>query len=189
MKRFPELDSLRAFAIASVVLFHYFPVKFPLGWLGVDLFFCSVGLPHHVSPLSAAGWGESLSCLLWAACYTHLPPLLCCSGGGRAAGGKDESASRPLEGIHLHVFDQPERGPGFVGQCVKPHSWAAVDSCGCADENGDGLSSWPWRDVVFVGGGAFLLVLGSCRVDRYAACGCADGVRRDRCFVRFAAVG
>jgi peptidoglycan/LPS O-acetylase OafA/YrhL len=43
MKRFPELDSLRAFAIASVVLFHYFPVKFPLGWLGVDLFFVLSG--------------------------------------------------------------------------------------------------------------------------------------------------
>ncbi|AWF81116.1 hypothetical protein BTJ40_09970 [Microbulbifer sp. A4B17] len=38
-----EIDGLRFFAVAPVVLFHYYPDLLPLGYLGVDLFFVISG--------------------------------------------------------------------------------------------------------------------------------------------------
>ena len=38
-----EIDSLRAIAVVAVLLFHFFPALFPLGYLGVDLFFVISG--------------------------------------------------------------------------------------------------------------------------------------------------
>jgi len=38
-----EIDGLRALAIVPVLIFHFFPSKFPLGYLGVDLFFVISG--------------------------------------------------------------------------------------------------------------------------------------------------
>jgi len=38
-----EIDGLRAFAVISVVLFHFFPTIFRLGYLGVDIFFVISG--------------------------------------------------------------------------------------------------------------------------------------------------
>ncbi len=38
-----EIDGLRALAIVPVLVFHFFPSKFPLGYLGVDLFFVISG--------------------------------------------------------------------------------------------------------------------------------------------------
>jgi len=38
-----EIDGLRALAIVPVIVFHFFPSKFPLGYLGVDLFFVISG--------------------------------------------------------------------------------------------------------------------------------------------------
>ena len=38
-----EIDGLRALAIVPVLIFHFFPEKFPLGYLGVDLFFVISG--------------------------------------------------------------------------------------------------------------------------------------------------
>ncbi len=43
MRRVPELDSLRAFAAAIVLLFHIHPPTFFYGWAGVDLFFVLSG--------------------------------------------------------------------------------------------------------------------------------------------------
>jgi len=39
----PEIDGLRAVAVTSVLLFHFFPTLFPLGYLGVDVFFVISG--------------------------------------------------------------------------------------------------------------------------------------------------
>lgn len=39
----PEIDGLRAVAIIPVVIFHFFPTKFPHGFLGVDVFFVISG--------------------------------------------------------------------------------------------------------------------------------------------------
>lgn len=33
-----EIDGIRAIAVTAVLLFHFFPVIFPLGYLGVDVF-------------------------------------------------------------------------------------------------------------------------------------------------------
>ncbi len=38
-----EIDGLRALAIVPVLIFHFFPSNFPLGYLGVDLFFVISG--------------------------------------------------------------------------------------------------------------------------------------------------
>jgi peptidoglycan/LPS O-acetylase OafA/YrhL len=43
MRRIPELDSLRGIAALSVLLYHFWPEFFPLGWSAVDLFFCLSG--------------------------------------------------------------------------------------------------------------------------------------------------
>jgi peptidoglycan/LPS O-acetylase OafA/YrhL len=39
----PDLDGLRAIAVASVVIYHYFPKILPGGFVGVDIFFCISG--------------------------------------------------------------------------------------------------------------------------------------------------
>ena len=39
----PEIDGLRAVAVFSVVLFHFFPIILPNGFLGVDIFFVISG--------------------------------------------------------------------------------------------------------------------------------------------------
>jgi peptidoglycan/LPS O-acetylase OafA/YrhL len=39
----PEIDGLRAVAVAAVILFHYFDDLIPSGWLGVDVFFVISG--------------------------------------------------------------------------------------------------------------------------------------------------
>jgi peptidoglycan/LPS O-acetylase OafA/YrhL len=38
-----SLDGLRGLAIIIVMLYHFFPSKFPMGWMGVDLFFVLSG--------------------------------------------------------------------------------------------------------------------------------------------------
>ena len=38
-----EIDGLRAIAVCFVILFHFFPNLFPIGYLGVDLFFVISG--------------------------------------------------------------------------------------------------------------------------------------------------
>jgi peptidoglycan/LPS O-acetylase OafA/YrhL len=38
-----DIQGLRGLAILSVVLFHFFPKFFPMGYLGVDLFFVISG--------------------------------------------------------------------------------------------------------------------------------------------------
>jgi peptidoglycan/LPS O-acetylase OafA/YrhL len=38
-----DIQGLRGVAILSVILFHFFPKLFPLGYLGVDLFFVISG--------------------------------------------------------------------------------------------------------------------------------------------------
>lgn len=43
MKYRPEIDGLRALAVTSVVVFHFFPIHFELGYLGVDVFFVISG--------------------------------------------------------------------------------------------------------------------------------------------------
>ncbi len=43
MKYRAEIDGLRAIAVTSILIFHYFPDSFPLGYLGVDLFFVISG--------------------------------------------------------------------------------------------------------------------------------------------------
>jgi peptidoglycan/LPS O-acetylase OafA/YrhL len=47
----PELDFLRAVAVVSVIVYHYFPSQLPSGFLGVDVFFVLSGflLPYSVS--------------------------------------------------------------------------------------------------------------------------------------------
>ena len=39
----PEIDGLRAIAVAAVVAFHAFPEKFASGFIGVDVFFVISG--------------------------------------------------------------------------------------------------------------------------------------------------
>lgn len=39
----PDIDGLRAFAVLSVVVFHYFPAALPGGFVGVDIFFVISG--------------------------------------------------------------------------------------------------------------------------------------------------
>ena len=39
----PEIDGLRAFAVLSVLIFHYFPEVLPGGYIGVDIFFVISG--------------------------------------------------------------------------------------------------------------------------------------------------
>lgn len=43
MKYRPEIDGLRALAVTAVVIFHFFPIHFELGYLGVDVFFVISG--------------------------------------------------------------------------------------------------------------------------------------------------
>ena len=43
MKYRPEIDALRALAVISVVIFHFFPEVLPGGFLGVDIFFIISG--------------------------------------------------------------------------------------------------------------------------------------------------
>lgn len=43
MKYRQEIDGLRSIAVASVLMFHFFPAFMPLGYLGVDLFFVISG--------------------------------------------------------------------------------------------------------------------------------------------------
>ena len=38
-----DIQGLRGLAILSVILFHFFPKLFPMGYLGVDLFFVISG--------------------------------------------------------------------------------------------------------------------------------------------------
>lgn len=38
-----DVDGLRAVAIISVLLFHFFPISFPSGFIGVDIFFVISG--------------------------------------------------------------------------------------------------------------------------------------------------
>lgn len=38
-----EIDGIRAIAVMAVLLFHFFPAMFPLGYLGVDVFFVISG--------------------------------------------------------------------------------------------------------------------------------------------------
>jgi peptidoglycan/LPS O-acetylase OafA/YrhL len=38
-----DIQGLRGLAILSVILFHFFPKFFPMGYLGVDLFFVISG--------------------------------------------------------------------------------------------------------------------------------------------------
>lgn len=39
----PDIDGLRAVAVLSVVIFHYFPTALPGGFVGVDIFFVISG--------------------------------------------------------------------------------------------------------------------------------------------------
>ena len=43
MKYRAEIDGLRALAVISVVIFHFFPAQLSLGYLGVDIFFVISG--------------------------------------------------------------------------------------------------------------------------------------------------
>ena len=38
-----DIDTLRAIAVSSVIIFHLDPIFFPYGYLGVDLFFVISG--------------------------------------------------------------------------------------------------------------------------------------------------
>lgn len=50
MKYRHEIDGLRAVAVTSVLIFHFFPTYLPLGYLGVDLFFVISGflIGHYI---------------------------------------------------------------------------------------------------------------------------------------------
>jgi peptidoglycan/LPS O-acetylase OafA/YrhL len=39
----PDIDGLRAFAVFSVILFHFFPGLLEAGFMGVDIFFVISG--------------------------------------------------------------------------------------------------------------------------------------------------
>ncbi|EAO3983555.1 acyltransferase, partial [Salmonella enterica] len=43
LKYRPDIDGLRAVAVLSVVIFHYFPSILPGGFVGVDIFFVISG--------------------------------------------------------------------------------------------------------------------------------------------------
>ncbi|MGK7339983.1 acyltransferase family protein, partial [Salmonella enterica] len=43
LKYRPDIDGLRAIAVLSVVIFHYFPSLLPGGFVGLDIFFVISG--------------------------------------------------------------------------------------------------------------------------------------------------
>ncbi|ECF6585770.1 acyltransferase, partial [Salmonella enterica] len=43
LKYRPDIDGMRAIAVLSVVIFHYFPNAIPGGFVGVDIFFVISG--------------------------------------------------------------------------------------------------------------------------------------------------
>jgi hypothetical protein len=43
----PDIDGIRALSIWAMVSYHAFPDLVPGGFVGVDVFFCHIGLSHH----------------------------------------------------------------------------------------------------------------------------------------------
>ncbi|MGK5093822.1 acyltransferase family protein [Deltaproteobacteria bacterium TL4] len=58
----PEIDGLRALAVAAVIVSHYFEDLMPSGFLGVDIFFVISGfvITSHLKRTSPANWTEYL---------------------------------------------------------------------------------------------------------------------------------
>ena len=70
----PQIDALRGVAVLAVLLFHAFPARFPLGYLGVDVFFVVSGFVigrTYLYPLARreTPWGT-----FWAKRLRRLAP-------------------------------------------------------------------------------------------------------------------
>ncbi len=72
----PDIDGLRAFAVAAVVLFHVFPEVFPGGFIGVDVFFVISGYLISRIIMRDAEQGQFTLCHFYARRIRRIFPSL-----------------------------------------------------------------------------------------------------------------